>query len=106
MGVDPERIDAMEAALRTELARLVSRPPSEAEVEAAKRHLLGRDLSAAQSNEEIAAQLARQWVETGGLRSHEALAELLAQITASDVAAVAPAFVRGTILRVDVGPAN
>lgn len=106
MGVDPARIDTMETALRAELARLVSAPPSEAEVEAAKHHLLGRDLSAAQSNEEIAARLARQWVETGGLRSHEALAAQLRGITAADVAAVAPAFARGTILRVDVGPAH
>ena len=106
MGVDPSRIDAMEATLRAELARLVSEPPSEAEVEAAKRHLLGRDLSAAQSNEEIAATLARQWIETGGLRSQETLAEQLAQIRAADVAAVAEAFGRGTILRVDVGPVD
>jgi predicted Zn-dependent peptidase len=106
IGVDPARLDAMEAALRAELARLVSEPPSDIEVEAARRHLLGRDLSAAQSNAEIAAALARQWVETGGLRSHDALAAELAQIGTAEVAAAANAFARGTILRVDVGPAD
>jgi predicted Zn-dependent peptidase len=103
MGVDPTKVDAMEAALRSELARLVSDPPTSAEVSAAKRHLLGRDLSAAQSNEEIASRLARQWIETSGLGSHEALGAMLEEISAADVAAMAADFARGTILRVDVG---
>ena len=105
MGVDPARIDAMEAALRAELARLASEPPTAAEVQAAKRHLLGRDLTAAQSNAEIVRRLARQLVETGGLRSHEALAAELATIGPAEVAAAVPAFTAGTILRVDVGAA-
>jgi len=103
IGVDPARLDAMEAALRAELARLASHPPTAAEVDAAKRHLLGRDLSAAQSNEEIVQRLARQLVATGALRSHQAFAEGLEAIGPAEVAAAAPAFTAGTILRVDVG---
>jgi predicted Zn-dependent peptidase len=102
-GVDAARIDAMEAALRDELARLASEPPSAAEVAAARQHLLGRDLSAAQSNAEVAARLAREFVETGGLPTHEELAAMLESIGPADVAAAAAGFGRGTILRVDVG---
>ncbi len=58
----------MEAELRAQLARLATDPPTAAEVEAARSHLLGRDLTAAQSNEEWTAKLAREFVETGGLR--------------------------------------
>ncbi|MBC7985434.1 MAG: insulinase family protein [Sphingomonadaceae bacterium] len=102
-GVDPGKIDAMEALLRVELARLASDPPSAEETEAARRHLLGRDISAAQSNEEITERLARQYVETGGVRSHDELAVMLADIGPSDLAAAAAAFANGTIMRVDVG---
>jgi predicted Zn-dependent peptidase len=80
----------------------VTNPPTEAEIDAARRHLLGRDLSAAQSNAEIADRLARQFVETGGLRSHSDLAAALESIRPADIAAAAAAFGRGTILRVDV----
>lgn len=101
-GVDPDKADAMEAELRAQLARLVSRPPTPVEVEAAKTHLLGRDVTAAQDNEEIVAKLACQFVETGGLRSHEQLREQLQAVTPGDLAAAARAFVNGTIIRVDV----
>jgi predicted Zn-dependent peptidase len=104
-GVDPDKADAMEAELREQLARLVSEPPSAAEVEAARNHLLGRDLTAAQNNEELTAKLAREFVETGGPRSHEQLRALLHTITPGDLADAAQSFVNGTIVRVDVGPA-
>ena len=103
-GVDPDKADAMEAELRAELTRLVSEPPTADEVEAARNHLLGRDLTAAQNNEELTAKLTRNFVETSGLRSHEQLRALLETITPQDLAAVAPSFVQGTIIRVDVGP--
>jgi predicted Zn-dependent peptidase len=102
-GVDPDKADALEAELRTHLAGLVRNPPSAAEVEAARSHLLGRDLTAAQSNEELAAKLARVFVETGGLRSHEQLRALLQTITPADLADAAQSFASGTIVRVDVG---
>jgi predicted Zn-dependent peptidase len=101
-GVDPDKADAMEVELRVQLARIASEPPTPAEVEAARNYLLGRDLTAAQSNPELTAKLARQFVEIGGLRSHEQLRAILAPITPADLAAVAPSFVSGTIVRIDV----
>ena len=102
-GVDPDKADAMETELRDQLARAAREPPTGAELEAARAHLLGRDISAAQSNEEIAAKLAREFVETGGLRSHEQFRSTLQSVTPSDLANAAKAFARGTIIRVDVG---
>jgi len=102
-GVDPHQADAMEAELRTQLSRLASDPPTVAELEAARNHLLGRDISAAQSNDELAAKLAREFVETGGLRSHEQLRAMLQSVTPADLANAAKAFAQGTIVRVDVG---
>lgn len=102
-GVDPGKADAMEAELRAQLAKLANNPPSAKEVEAARNHLLGRDLTAAQSNDEIAAKLAREFVETGGLRSHEQLKAQLQSIVPADLSRAAKAFGNGAIVRVDVG---
>jgi predicted Zn-dependent peptidase len=105
-GVDPDKADAMEGELRAQLARLVIDPPTAAETDAARAHLLGRDLTAAQSNEELAAKLAREFVETGGPRSHDQLRALIETITPADLANAARAFARGTVVRVDVGAAT
>jgi len=102
-GVDPDKADAMEAELRTQLAGLESEPPSATDVEAARNHLFGRDSTAAQSNEELAAKLTREFAETGGLRSHEQLRASLQTITPADLARAAQSFSSGTIVRVDVG---
>ena len=59
--------------------------------------------TAAQSNDELAAKLALQFVETGGIRSREQLQAMLQSIKPADLAAAAQAFKEGSILRVDIG---
>ncbi len=105
-GVDPDKANAMEAELRSQLSRLLSEPPTAAEVDAARRHILGRDLTAAQSNEQLTAKLANEFVETGALRSNDQLKAEVIAITPAEVAAAAQPFVGGTIIRVDVLDAN
>ena len=75
-GVDPAKADAMEAELKRQLRMLATDPPNAAEVEAARRHLLGRD-HAAQANEEIADPTGAAVRRTGGLRSHRELEAVL-----------------------------
>jgi zinc protease len=101
-GVDPDKADAMEAELRAQLARLASEPPSQTEVDVARNHLLGRDLTAAQSNEELTAKWTRQFVETGGVQAHEDLRRRLNEISVADLANAARDFANGTIIRIDV----
>jgi len=101
-GVDPEKAAAMEAEIKAQLAMLVNKPPTPEEVDAARNHLLGRDMTAAQSNEELTSKLAREFVETGGPRSHDVLREQLKTITPADLAALAPFLADGTLIRVDV----
>ena len=105
-GVDPDKADAMEAELRSQISRLLSKPPSAAEVERARQHIIGRDLTAAQSNEQLTAKLAHEFVQTGNLRSHDELNSQVMSITPAEVAAAARPFVGGTIVRVDVLGAN
>ncbi len=105
-GVDPAKADALEAELRAQLAGLNANPPTTAEVEAAKRHLLGRDLSAAQSNAELASKRAHEFLETGGIRGHVDLERALSAISVADVAEAARPFGEGTVIRIDVASPN
>jgi len=103
-GVDPAKANDLEAEFRAQLTRLVSNPPTAAEIGAARSHILGRAISAAQSNQEIADKLTREYLEAGAIRTNDELRALLQLITTDDLAAIAADFGRGTILRVDVDP--
>jgi zinc protease len=102
-GVDPQKADAMEAELRAQLSRLASDPPKPAEISAARNHLLGRDLTATQSNDELAAKLAREFVENSSIPTHQQLSAMLQSVDEADLAKAAKAFSNGTIIRLDVG---
>ncbi len=95
-GVDPEKLDAFRNLLEAELARLIAEPPSADEVAEAKRHLLGRHRSAAQSNGELTGKLAREWLWYGELVTGGALEARLASVSREDVLGAVAGFVRGT----------
>ncbi len=99
-GVDPQKHDAMTALLREQLDLLISRPPSTDEIEEARSHLLGRFVSAAQSNGELAESLARQWLLQGSLPDYADLKHRLDQVSRQDILQVLRAFSRGSILSV------
>jgi hypothetical protein len=98
IGVDPAKLDAMRSLLGETLQRLADSPPTEAELAEAKNHLLGRRLSAAQSNEEVSATLIEEWVGQGSVRSDEAFAEAVNAVSRQDVQRVLPAFLAGTTI--------
>jgi zinc protease len=100
IGVDPDKLPAMRVLMRSELERLVAEPPTQAELDEARRHLLGRQLSAAQSNRELADWLAREWLWYGEVLNYVDLKTHLEQVTLEDLHAVLPAFVSGTIVAV------
>ena len=102
-GVDPDKQGEMRDLMKSEIARLLSEPPSEAEFAEAKRHLIGRRISAAQSNDEIAESLSLEWLAFGALRSVDDFAATVNAVTLDDMKAVLPAFVKGDIVTVTVG---
>ncbi len=106
MGVDPAKLEPMAAQLRQSLAELRWRPPTESELAAAKAHLLGRLVSAAQSNAEISAMLAREWIHSGRLPGDPDQAAAIARIGHDDLLRILPAFVAGTVAEVAVAPAR
>lgn len=102
IGVDPDKQDALQALLKAELGRFVAEPPSAAEFAEAKRHLIGRRISAAQSNEELVARLADIW--TGhGIMDDEDYAAAVNAITLEQVLEILPAFAGGDMIVVSVG---
>lgn len=99
-GVDPDKLPAMRELLRGELARLLSEPPTQADLDEARRHLLGRRISAAQSNRELADRLARDWLWYGRPLSYAELRQQLGRVSLQDLLDVLPAFTAGSIVAV------
>jgi len=97
-GVDPSRLPEMVALLKQELSRLIAEPPAEQEIAEARAHLLGRYVSAAQSNGELADRLTRQWIWYGGLLSYEEWERQLAAVGRQDILDLLPEFTSGSIL--------
>ena len=100
IGVDTNKLDTLSALLAAELERLVHEPPTAAEIEEARQHFIGRALSAAQSNAELATELTRHWLWRDELPSVEALRERLDGVTRENVLAVIPGFVDGLTISV------
>lgn len=97
-GVDHDKLDALQSLLRSELNRLLDEPPTREEVDEAKTHFVGRARSAAQSNTELAAMLAEQWLWYGEPQTVKQLEHRLGRISRQDVLNVIPAFIKGTTI--------
>lgn len=99
-GVDPGKIDAYRNVLKLELERLQTEPPTDAEIAEAKRHLLGRKVSAAQSNAEIADALLRQSVYHGAIVPSADFKALLDAVSRQDVLDAIEALMKGAVVTV------
>ncbi|MFC2953702.1 M16 family metallopeptidase [Marinicaulis aureus] len=102
IGVDPDKQQALLETLKAELARFQSEPPDEAELAEAKRHLIGRKISAAQSNEEITAALAQDWAGQG-LTTIEDFSAAVNAVTLDELRDVLPAFADGDVVAISAG---
>jgi predicted Zn-dependent peptidase len=100
-GVDPLQREAMRELLLAEVRGLVERPPSAEEIAEARRHLVGRRLTAAQSNGELAARHAEDWLLAGRLIGAEELAAELEKIGDEEVKAAARDLGKGVLVLVE-----
>jgi zinc protease len=100
IGVDPAKLEAMQKLMQATLNGLAEKPPTDAEVEEAKSYLLGRRLTAAQSNAEVSAELIEDWVGHGRLPSDEEFAKAVDAVSSQDVKRVIPAFLAGATITV------
>ena len=99
-GVDADKLPVMKDLFRAELDRLLASPPSVAELEEARAHLLGRFDSAAQSNLDLADSLTRQWVLHGGLLGRAEFLRKLEGVTRQDIIDLLPAFTSGSFVSI------
>lgn len=102
-GVDPGKLEPLEALYRATLAELVTHPPGEDEVAEARSHFLGRLATERQSNAELTAGLAEEWLWFDRLRSAEERRAAIEAIDPVDVAAAVAGFTAGRIAVVAVG---
>lgn len=100
IGIDTAKLPELETLLQTELARLRSHPPTADEVEEAKRYLVGRDISEALSNGELATKLSHHWILHESLPDTDQLRQRLGSVTRSDVLAAIPHFIDGLVIAV------
>ena len=100
MGVDPDKLPAMKQLLQRELLILVQEPPSQQEVDEARQYLLGRYISAAQSNPELADDLALQWLWYGHIMSYNEFEKRLTAVGIQDLVKLLPAFVAGSTVAI------
>lgn len=102
-SVDRDKISAFREALKGEVARLIAEPPTEAEIAEARRHLLGRKISAAQSNSEIVDALLVDALALGAPESVAAFKARLETIGRDDVLNATATLARGAVVTVRVG---
>jgi len=104
-GVNPDKLDETRALFFDLLDALREHLPTEAEVEEARQHLIGRRLTAPMSNDEISGAYAREWIERGRLLTEEEWEREVRAVTREEVLAIVPAFLAGVRGVVDVrGP--
>ncbi len=102
-GVDPDKTDAFRALMKTEISRLQSEPPTDAEIAEAKKHLIGRKISGSQSNAEIADALVRDFLAAGAAESPTALAGRLENVDRQNVLDAIKALQNGVVVTVRGG---
>jgi len=100
IGVDTDKMAELESLLASEITKLRDEPPSKQEIDEAKQYLLGRAVSAAQSNDELTTQLARHWLLHEQLPSVGNLRARLELLTRADVLRVIPMFSNGLTVAV------
>ncbi len=101
LGVNPDRLAATRQRFGELMADLRLHPPTEAEVDEAKTYLVGRRLTAPQSDDEMAAFLGREWIEQGRLLSQEEWEERVRAVSQEDVLRLVPRFLAGATAVVD-----
>jgi hypothetical protein len=103
-GVNPDKLAALTSGFREILSQLQTDPPTEAELSEAKEHLIGRRLTANQSNEELSGFYAQEWIEQGRLLTFAEFEKQVRSITLQDIFKIIPQFLNGSTVIVDTSP--
>jgi zinc protease len=100
-GVNPDKQDETAAVFNRLMEELRTNPPTAEEVAEAKEHLIGRRITAYQSNEEETAFFAREWIEQKRIVPQDEFQRKVREVTLPQVQAIIPEFLNGVRATVD-----
>lgn len=100
-GVNPNQLQPLRSRFMEIMNDLKQNPPTEAELAEAKEHLIGRRLTAYQSNEELSGFYCQEWVEQGRLLALDEFERKVRAITLKQVHSIIPSFLNGASVTVD-----
>jgi predicted Zn-dependent peptidase len=100
-GVNPDKLEETSNAFHRIFKELQTNPPTTEEIAEAKEYLIGRRLTANQSNAELSAFYAKEWIEQGRLLSDSEYEKTVRSITVEEVNRAIPAFLNGAHAVVD-----
>lgn len=103
-GVNPDRLQAARETFERLMNELRDHPPDATELKAAKQHLIGRRNTAYQSNEELTAFYAREWIEQGTLLDLDEFENRVDSMQLKDLIKITPEFLSGVTAIVDTNP--
>ncbi|HYW32388.1 MAG TPA: pitrilysin family protein [Gemmatimonas sp.] len=89
IATSPEREDEARAGLLAEFARLRAEPPSDDEMERARRYLIGTHAIALQSGASVLGDMVDAWLFGSGLHELLETETMVARVTADDVLSLA-----------------
>lgn len=101
MGINPDNLQKARAVFDEVMQNLQKNPPTEAEIDEAKQHLIGRRISAYQSNQELSGFYAREWLEQGKLISQQEFEKKVRAVTPDQVRKIVPQFLDGARVTID-----
>lgn len=101
MGINPDNLHKARAVFDEVMQDLQKNLPTDAEINEAKQHLIGRRISAYQSNEELSGFYAREWLEQGKLVSQQEFEKKVRAVTPDLVRNLIPQFLDGARVTID-----
>jgi predicted Zn-dependent peptidase len=103
-GVNPDKLYETKAEFERIMQALLTRPPTGRELAEAKEHLIGRRVTAYQSNDELSGFYVREWIEQGRLLSQDEFERRVNAVTPDQIKRILPDFLNGAQVIIDTNP--
>jgi zinc protease len=100
-GVNPDKLVETRSEFQKLMNNLLENPPTGRELSEAKEHLIGRRITAYQSNEELSGFYAREWIEQQRLLTQTEFENKVNAVTLQQIKAIIPKFLKGVSVTVD-----
>jgi predicted Zn-dependent peptidase len=100
-GVNPDKLFETKSEFEKIMQDLLKHPPTQSELAEAKEHLVGRRITAYQSNEELSGFYVREWIEQGRLLTQMEFEKQVNAVTLDQIKSIIPEFLNGAQVIID-----